>query len=174
LTSSHETDVNFDIFLKVVNHFLDGDRADINNSLVVDGVRIWDGFCLAHGDWVVIFRFDFVDLSRLREQEQRKSQVNKSVFDVLDSSVALDELEDFSSDGTGDHGSGGGDGWDDLSSNHLSLLFVRNWDLIIGGSQVGTGVDEGDMEVVIIIFFELCSTKIFFFDFFFKSFKLCL
>jgi hypothetical protein len=86
----------------------------------------------------------------------------------------LDELEDFSSNGTGDHSSGCGDSWDDLTSNHLGLLLVRNWNLIVCGSQIGASVNESNMEVVIIIFLELCSNKIFFLDLLFKGLKLCL
>jgi len=80
----------------------------------------------------------------------------------------LSKLVDLCSDGTGDHSSCGGNGWNDLTSDHFSLLSIAILDLIVSRSQIGTVIDEINMEVCIIVFFEFRRLEIVFLDFSFQ------
>ena len=64
-------------------------------------------------------------------------------------------LIDLIADNASYHGCSRGNSWDNLTSNHLCLVAIGLGDLVVAGAQVRACCDEIDMEVAIIIFFEV-------------------
>lgn len=148
----------------MIKQLLESKRALIDVCLIVDCIAFWNRFDSTHGDWIVIFWFDFVDWVWLRENEEWKSQVDKTVLNVFKSSISLNELVDLSRNGTSNHSSSCGDSWDDLTSNSFSLVSLVGGDLIIYRSQVWTVVNEINVEIGIIILLKLSSLNLIFID----------
>jgi len=136
LTTGNKSDVNSESLFQDIEQLLEGKRALVNDGLIVDGVSFWDRFDSAHGNWVIVFRADFVNWVWLREKEKWESQVNETIFNILESSISLNELVDLSRNCTSDHGSCGGNSWDDLTGNLFSLMSNVCFDLIVDSSQI--------------------------------------
>lgn len=110
-----------------------------------------DGLDGSKHNGVVILARVLLGFVRFREHEHGQCQVNERVLEVTDLVFALHELVNLRGDGSSNHGSGGGDGRDDLSGNHLGLLPFTLSDLVVPGSEIGGGVDEVDMEVRVVV-----------------------
>lgn len=132
----------------------------LNHDLVIDGVALGDGLDLAHEDRVVLLRLSLVGGSRLREDEERKGEVDEAILVGIEVIVALDKFVHLSSNAASDHGGCGSDGRDDLSSNHLGLLLVALVDSVVASAEVGSSMNEVDVEVGVIILFELDGMEI--------------
>lgn len=87
------------------------------------------------------------------EDPEGKGQVDGHVL-VGFCLFVQEELDDFHPDCSDDHGSGGGNGGDDLSGDELDLEVVHFLDLVVPGSQVRDSGDEFDVVVGWVIFLE--------------------
>lgn len=72
----------------------------------------------------------------------------------------MDELVNLTTDAASDHSCRGSNGRDDLSSDHLGLLLLAFLDSVVTSAKVGCGVNEVDVEVVIIILFKLDGVEV--------------
>ena len=160
LTASYHGDFEALVILEPVEELLEGHGALLDDDLVVVGVALRDAGDGAAHDRVELLRLVLNDIVRLGEHDLRQGQVDEAVLERLNVVLALDELEDLIADNTSDHGSGGGDGRDDLTSDHLSLVAVALSDGVVAGTKVGTSVDEINVEVGVIILLEVSRHKL--------------
>jgi hypothetical protein len=72
----------------------------------------------------------------------------------------LDVFEDFVAYDAGDHSSGGCNGRDDLTSDHLGLVAVAFRDGVVASAKVGASVNEVNMEVCVVILLKISGYKV--------------
>lgn len=118
----------------------------------------WNDLDWSAHDWVELLIGVYDGLKRVVEDPKRESQVDSHVLEDL-GLLAEQELDDLDTDGTDDHGSGGGNGGDDLSGDELHLEVVDFLDLVVAGSKVANSGHELDMEIAGIVFFELNTLR---------------
>ena len=141
--------------LDLVDKSLHGKRARIDHNLLVvcEVLRLHlDG---SHCDRVVLNALSALDFVGLDESDHRKGQVALRVLELLNVIEALSELEDLAADKSRDHGSSGGDCGNDSTSEHLGLVAIAFFDSVVAGTKVGDSVDEVDVEVLVIVLFEV-------------------
>ena len=128
------------------------------NSKIIKKVTSWNAFDGSAHDGVELFVL--VDDGRqwVVEDPEGKGQVNGHIF-VGFCLFVQQEFDDFDTDGSNDHGSGGGDGGDDLSGDKLDLEVVDFFNLVVSGSEIGDTGDEFDVVVgwVVLFEFDWCS-----------------
>ena len=163
-STRHESDLDLELLLHVVEELLESQRTHIDQCFVENGVTFRDRLDSAHGNGIIILGLNFTHLGWLREQEKRESQIDESILYILQRSVPLHELENFSRDRSSYHSRGSRDGWDNLACNHLSLMSVTVGDLVVRGSQVCTRVYEVNMKVGVIVLLKLSWSEIVLFD----------
>jgi hypothetical protein len=143
------------VLAEPVKQALDGQRADAKDCLIIAGVAFRKSSAGATHVNIKLLRKELFDIVRLSEHEGWERQVAERVLELGDIVEALSVLIDFVTDNTGDHGSGGGNGWDNLASNHLRLIAIGLSDLVVAGAQVRASRNEIDMEVGVIILFKV-------------------
>jgi hypothetical protein len=149
-----------------------GQMTLVDCDLIVNCEAFWDSFHGATHDWVIVLRFGQLHLLRLFDQEERKGQVDEGILELFKVGKALNELVEFSSDSTSDHGGGSGNSRDNFTSDHLSLSVVTLGDLVVTGAQLGSSVDVINVEVAIVVLFEFGCLQVFLLDINDHSFKL--
>jgi hypothetical protein len=140
----------FDVSLELTN----GQRSRVHDNLTEDSLWIRHTDDRSHGHNIVLLGLDQLSSVGLGEQPRRSSQVDESVLIFFNVSLSLDKLVDLGSDAPSDHGSGGGNGRDNLTSNHLSLVEVALSDLVVTGTHVGSTVNELNVEVLVVVLLE--------------------
>ena len=88
-----------------------------------------------------------------------KCQVDKSILELRNISEALRVLVNLIAHNTGDHGGCGGDGGNNLASNHLGLIAVTLSDLVVAGTQVRACRDKINVVVRVIILLEISGDQ---------------
>lgn len=97
--------------------------------------------------------------NRLRETEEGQSQIHETVLVVLKLVLAVNQLVKFQANQTDSESSGSSDGRDNLARNEFGLMPVGKGDAIVTGTQVGSGGDEVNVVVRIIILLEVNGLK---------------
>ena len=95
------------------------------------------------------------DLVGLRDLDCRQGQIDEAVLELSDVCETLHVLEDLVADHAGDESGCGRDGGNDLACDHLGLVSVTLANLVVAGSQVGTGIDEVNVVVGVIVLLEI-------------------
>jgi len=156
---AHQIDIYSLVLAKPVQELLDGHRTLLQHSLIVVSVAFGNTSHWAEHNGVHFPRLVLLDIIGLGNHEIGKGQVDKGVLELLDVGEALSVLVDLIGDNTSDHGCGGGNGRDDLASNHLHLVALAFSNLVIAGSQVRASCDEVDVEVLVVIFLKVSSDQ---------------
>ena len=72
----------------------------------------------------------------LREGKEGESEIRKPVLVLLHIGVTLHQLVQLQTDEASDEGGGGGNGWDDPSSNSLAGQSICGLNAVVGSSGV--------------------------------------
>lgn len=97
--------------------------------------------------------------NRLRETEEGQSQIYETVLVVHKLVLAVDQLVKFQANQTDGESSGSCDGRDNLACNEFGLMLVGRGNTIVSGTQVGSGGDEVNVVVRVIILLEVNGLK---------------
>lgn len=157
LTASNHRNFQAVGLFNVVEELLERDAALVYSNLVVNREALGNGFDWSAHYGVVVFALGLFDIVGFTKHEKRKGQVNEGVSEFFDRVEALDKLEHFDADYSGDHCGSRGDGGDNFAGDHLGLAVVAFVDLVVACSEAGDSVDEVNVEICVIIFFELCA-----------------
>ncbi len=164
LTASNHRNFQAVGLFNVVEELLERDAALVYSNLVVNREALGNSFDWSAHYGVVVFALGFFYVVGLTKHEKRKGQVNEGVSEFFDRVKALNKLEYFDADNSSDHGGSRGDGGDNFSGDHLGLAVVTFVDLVVACSEAGDSMDEVNVEICVIIFFELCALDLSFAD----------
>mmetsp|Transcript_10588 Transcript_10588/g.33492 ORF Transcript_10588/g.33492 Transcript_10588/m.33492 type:complete len:836 (-) Transcript_10588:341-2848(-) len=92
-----------------------------------------------------------------RHEEERQSQVYERILEFFHLGIlGLHKLQQLCTDKASGHRSCCSNSWDDLASNHLDLVEILLWDLVVPCPQVGRCCNETYVEVGVVILLEDC------------------
>lgn len=97
--------------------------------------------------------------NRLRETEEGQRQIHETVLVVLKLVLAVNQLVKFQANQTDSESSGCSDGRDNLSRDEFGLMPIGKGDAIVSGTQVGSGGDEVNVVIRVIILLEVNRLK---------------
>jgi hypothetical protein len=96
-----------------------------------------------------------LDLIRLRNEEKGQCKIDKAVLELIKSRETLGKLVYFGYDGTRNHSSSRSNSRNNSSSNHFGLAQVALGNFVVSGTQDSDSVNVVNVEVSLVIFFEL-------------------
>ena len=92
---------------------------------------------------------------RLREPEERQSEIDETVLVVFELVLAVDDLVKLQAHQTSDQSGGRSDSRDDLTRDLLRRVTIRRVDTVVHRPQIRRGRNEVNMMVRVVVLLEL-------------------
>mmetsp|Transcript_12441 Transcript_12441/g.20305 ORF Transcript_12441/g.20305 Transcript_12441/m.20305 type:complete len:266 (-) Transcript_12441:913-1710(-) len=137
------------LLLERIQEAPQGQVPRVDDGLVPLGEPRRAALCLCHVD-VVVLVLGLLWLGWLAKEVHVEAQVVAGVL-VGAQGLPLQQLQQLDHHQPADSGCGGGDGWDDLTRNHLALVPRGLLDAVVCCTQVGGRRDEIDVEVEVLV-----------------------
>ena len=131
LAASYHRHVQVHRVFEVVHQLLEGNGTLADDNLIVVGVTLWDAFDWAAHDWIELFGLVPLDFIGFTKEEQRESEVDETILELVHFSKSLHKLEDLVGNCSSNHCSRGCNGGDNLAGDKFRLVEISFVDLIV-------------------------------------------
>lgn len=142
----------------MVDELLDSEGS-LDFKLVPGCPVLWDGNGLGEEDWVHFLVLSLGGWEWFGEEPEWEGEVDEAVLH-LGEWLLEEGLDDLESDGSDDHGRGGGEGGNDFSGDQFDLEIIDLLDRVVSGSEVSDRPDEFDVPVGWVILLELDGSEL--------------
>lgn len=151
-------DLDLILCLEVVDELLDSEGS-LDFKLVPGCPVLWDGNGLGEEDRIHFLVLSLGGWEWFGEEPEWEGEVDEAVLH-LGEWLLEEGLDDLESDGSDDHGRGGGEGGNDFSGDQFDLEIIDLLDGVVSGSEVSDRPDEFDVPVGWVILLELDGSEL--------------